>query len=568
MVRSAFIATLVVGAMSVVPLSAQAPPTPPDHYALTNARIVTAPGRVIPNGTVVVRDGRIMAVGAQVPIPAAAIRLDLAGLTVYPGLIDASTSLGLPVAQAGGGGRGGRCAPAAGAQAAPQEVAPERNAADVYAPTEAAVSEMRNAGFTTVGVGFDTGIFPGRVAAVNTGDTRKAVLKTPVAQQIMLGRKRGAYPSTLMGSIAFVKQSFFDTQHSMRVRQAWERTPTGPRPDYRAEVRGLEAAATGMLPVWFEASGRRDVARIIDLAAEIGVKDYVIVGAQEGWLAVNELKGAGKPVIVSLDFPAAAAISGRAFELHVKPISGRDDAGMQADSAAVRLARGNAGALQKAGVAFALSGDGVAAGQVRDRVRMAIDAGLPADEALRALTITPARLLGLEGALGTIETGKIANLVVTQGDIFARDTRVRHVFVDGVRYDVPLPAAAGRQGGAGAGAGAAQPGTVVGDWVAEFDGPAGLMEIALTITQGEGNALTGKIVSQLGDVAMTGEITGGEFVLRGTATPSGMNSMSITLTGRAVGDDLRCTMTPQGMSPVNFTARRHVPRDKSLEVVR
>src|SRR5688572_16869549 len=113
MVRSAFFATLVVGAMSVVPASAQAPPTPPDHYALTNVRIVTAPGRVIPNGTVVVRDGRITAVGPQAAIPATAIRLDLAGMTVYPGLIDAATSLGLPTTQGGGGGgRGGPGGPA------------------------------------------------------------------------------------------------------------------------------------------------------------------------------------------------------------------------------------------------------------------------------------------------------------------------------------------------------------------------------------------------------------------------------------------------------------------------
>ena len=572
MVRTAFIATLLVGAMAVPPVSAQSPPTPPDHYALTNARIVTAPGRVIPNGTVVVRDGRITAVGPQVAIPAAAIRLDLNGLTVYPGLIDPMTTVGMPAVQAGGGrgaGGGGVALPGQPGAAPPprQEVAPERNAADVYEPTEAVLAEVRNAGFTTVGVGFQSGIFPGRVAAVNTGGTRNAVLRTPIAQQVMLGRRQGGYPGTLMGAIAFVKQSFLDSRHETRVRTAWERSPSGPRPEYRAELRGLELAASGAIPVWFDASTQREIDRIITIAAELGVRDYVIVGAQEGWLAIDDLKRAARPVIASLAFPNPGSITGRAFELNVAPVSGRNEAAIQADSAAARAARGNAAALARAGITFALSGEGVPAAQLRDRVRAAIEAGLSADDALRALTITPARLLGLEAALGTIEVGKIANLVVSQGDLFARDARIRHVFVDGVRYDVPAPAPAGRQGGPGGqnsqGNRGAEPPAgaagVVGDWTAEFDGPAGHVEGVLTITAGEGNALTGRLTSDMGNVALTGEMSGNDFILRGTLSPPNMNALSISLTGRRAGEDLRCTFTPQGLAGISFVARR-VPR--------
>src|SRR5688572_19005531 len=302
MVRSAFLATLIMGAVCAAPVFAQAPPTPPDFYALTGARIVTAPGRVIERGTVVIRDGRITAVGASVQVPAGAIPIDLAGHTIYPGLIDAAATFGLPPVTGQDAERGA-------------ELMPARSAADVWTATDANVEAMRNEGFTALGLAFDGGIFPGRVAAVSTGGAaRSPVLRSPVAQQVVLGRRRGGYPGTLMGAIAYVKQSFYDVQYDVRARGAFERASNAPRPDYDAEHRALLPAATGEAPVWFVASTERELGRIPTLATEIGVRNYVIVGAQEGWRAVPALKRALQPVVVSLDWPSAGEITGRAFE--------------------------------------------------------------------------------------------------------------------------------------------------------------------------------------------------------------------------------------------------------------
>ena len=569
MVRSAVLVTLLVGAISAVPARAQAPPAPaqPDHYALTNVRIVAAPGRVIDRGTVVVRNGRIVAAGAQVSVPAAAIRLDLSGHTVYPGLIDVATSLGLPSLQQQGGGQGGGGARPPGAPDAPApEVMPAREAADVFAPTANALAAVRNAGVTTLGLVFDGGIFPGRVSAVNTGESDARVLRAPVAQQIVLGRRRGAYPATLMGAIAFVRQSFYDTQYELRVREAWERQPTGPRPAYATELRGLEAVVTGALPVWFIAQSERDLDRINDLAREIGVRNYTVVGAQEGYRALNEVRAIPQPVIVSLDWPSASQVSGRAFELHIAPVSGRDDAAARADSAVMQQVRGNAAALARAGVSFALSSWGLDnPSMLRDRVRATIEAGLSPDDALRALTITPARLLGLEAALGTVEAGKLANLIVTQGDLFARDARIRHVFVDGVRYDVPAPSQQ-QQRGAQQGQ-REQPAAVTGDWVGELDWPTGAMEFNLNIAA-QGDSLTGRLTSETANVELRGTRTGNEITLNGTFAPPGRTAIAITITGRVTGDELRGTVTPQGMSAINFTARRRTGGAADAEVVR
>ncbi|MBR9989922.1 MAG: amidohydrolase family protein [Gemmatimonadetes bacterium] len=560
MMRSALAATLVVGVVSAVPASAQAPPTPPDHYALTNARIVVAPGRVIERGTVVVRDGRIVAVGERVSVPAAAIQVDASGHNVYAGLIDAASSVGLPsvVRQGGGFGR------AADDEA--QEVMPGREAADVWAPSDNELAQLRAAGVTTLGLAFNGGIFPGRIAAVSTGSTnRSPVLRAGIAQQVLLGRRRGGYPGTLMASIAYVKQSFYDAQHGMRARQAWERQPSGPRPDYSPDTRALEPAVTGALPVWLHGSTERELDNITRVASDLAVRNFTVVGAQEGWRRIDLLRRVGAPVIVSLEFPTANQISGRSFELHVAPVTGEDHAAARADSAAVFEARGNAGALARAGIPIALSSYGMNSPvRLRAHVRAAIDAGLSPDDALRALTVTPARLLGIESVAGTIETGKMANLVVVRGDIFDTDAPIRDVFLEGVRYQIPAPAQ--QQRGASARADAAAP-SVTGEWVGEVDSPTGLMQFSLVI-DGGGENLTGRMSSDMGSIALSGMQSGSDITLSGTWTPPGGTALAVTVTGRITGDDLRGTITAQGMSPFEITARRQTPGAAIQEVSR
>jgi imidazolonepropionase-like amidohydrolase len=568
MMRSAFAATLVV-AVSAVHVSAQAPPTPPDHYALTNARIVTAPGRVIERGTVVMQDGRITAVGAQVSVPASAVRIDAAGHTVYPGLIDVAVSAGLPSYGRQGGPRGGGGGFGGGPRQPGdgEEVMPGREAADVWEPSDADLAALRGAGITAVGLAFNGGIFPGRTAAATTAASGSRVLRPAVAQQVLLGRRRGGYPGTLMASLSFVKQSLYDAQHEMRVRAAWERQPSGTRPEFNADSRALEPVVSGALPVWFHASAERDLDRIIELAGETGIRNYAIVGVQEGWRAEAALRQAARPLAVSLDWPDAGDISGRAFELHVAPMSGPDEAKERADSAAVRQARGNAAALHRAGLQIALTSYGMSSpAQLRRRVRAAIDAGLPADEALRALTVSPARMLGIEGLAGTIETGKLANLVVVRGnDLFAPDAPIRDVFVEGVRYDVP--AETQRQRGREDAQNARGAGTtdIAGQYVGEMDSPHGLVQFTFTLS-GSGDRLRGRLSSEMGDIDLTGSQTGQDFVLTGTWTPPGMTALSVSVTGRVTGDDLRGTFTAQGQAAMEFTARRGDPGTDLEEV--
>lgn len=424
-----------------------------EAYALTNARIVVAPGRVIERGTVVLRDGRIAAVGAQVRVPADAYAMDLSGLTIYPGLIDAASSFALPRVgpPPGAGGPGGGGGAAGGdSESREREIQPARLASDAFAARAADLEALRAVGITTVGLAFDGGVLPGQVAvlSVGSGPASSLVLRAPAAQQAAFGTVRGQYPTTLMGTLAYLRQRFLDAEHHRRVTAAFARDPASVRrPEHSPELQALAPAAARELPVWIAAGRENDLRRALALGRELNL-DYRLLGAQEGYRLAAELAREGRPVLVSLDFPRPDQVTGRAFELHVAPLSGAEAAAAAADSAALREVRANAAALVRAGVPIALVSHGLARpADFRERIREAIAAGLSADEALRALTLTPARVLGLERALGSIEPGKLANLVVVEGDLFAADAPVRHVFVEGTHFEIRTPPARGRSGG-------------------------------------------------------------------------------------------------------------------------
>ncbi len=429
-------------------------------YALTNVRIVTAPGKVIERGTVLTRDGRIVAVGANVTIPATAVKLDLSGHSVYAGLIDAATSIGLPsptramppsadAGAAGRGGGGGRegAPPQAGrgvalgraTAPAPPVVLPELDAdaeaADMFAPTDDELKAFRAGGVTTVGLVFQGGLFPGRVGAALTGmqDGSRLSLRSGVGQDVAFGTKRGGYPGTGIGAVAFIRQAYLDAQYEARVEKAFKAGTPGARPSNDPFRRSLMSAATNEIPSWFVASTEREITRVAEIASELALKSPVVVGSQEGWRAIAAMKRSGATALVSLRWPSPDSTSGRAF---LAVGSGKPGVAPKATAADSTEVKANASALLKAGVPVALASFGGESGVTfRDRIRASIDAGMSADEALRATTVTPAALLGISAAVGTIEVGKLANLVVVSGnDLFASGTPIKHVFVEGRLY--------------------------------------------------------------------------------------------------------------------------------------
>jgi len=416
-------------------------------WALTNARIETVTKGVIEHGTIVVRDGLIQAIGADVVPPADARVLDLNGRTVYPGLIDLISTLGLaaaPAPGARGAGGGGTPATAEGTLAGLQ---PDRMIADDIKPTPADIASLRDGGITAVLVAPARGAFRGLSALVPLRDslTEQAVIRSPVAENLGFEGVQARYPETLLGVIAYERQAFYDAKHQALLLDRYRANPVGmERPAYDEQLAALIPVVKGDLPVFFFAKNENEIRRAVRIGREFGL-ELTVVGATEGFRATDALKATGQPVVVSVDFPKAPEVTGWQYRWTERHAPG-DSA--QADSAARPIIEGNAAALNSAGIRFALSSGGsLHSAEFLANVRKAIKAGLPRDVALEALTIRPAEIAGVAAQLGSIEPGKIANLVVTKGDLFDDHTQIEMIFVDGKQYKpAPEPPAGGGRG--------------------------------------------------------------------------------------------------------------------------
>ena len=422
----------------------------PHIYAIKGAKLVTAVGAPIPSGTLVIRNGVIEAVGADVQPPASAMIIEGAGLTVYPGLIDMGHAAGLetPAAPAG--------------ETRTTEDAERAKRARIFRPDLIAASQVRAdapeltrlawSGITAVLATPPGVVVKGQSALINVvgpvdepqigtvGDYRRGlqIVRTPVALHIEFPTSvtGDGYPASLLGAISFVRQSFLDAQYQQLAGQRYERARTAAgRPNYDPALDALLPALAGRLPVAFEADRAREIERALDMAEEFKL-DPIITSAREADQVVANLRARGARVIYSLNFPTRPRTLAPDADEPIRELRTRANA--------PRVPA----ALARAGVAFAFASDGVR--EQRDFLRNAAKAvkeGLSPEAAVRALTIDAAKIAGAGDRLGSLEKGKIANVIVTDGDLFDEKTRMRYVFVDGRWITIEEPPAEGRRGG-------------------------------------------------------------------------------------------------------------------------
>jgi len=548
-IRSRLIVATLLLFLIVNPLNAQRSAI--DTYAITNARIVTVSGPVIERGTVVVRNGLIAAAGANVTAPSDARVIDGAGLTVYPGLIDAYTNLALPEASASpapaGGGGGGFLAlqqprpPSGPNSTQPAGLQPEVMVEDVIRPVGAEIESWRNTGVTAALTSPRSGIWMGQSALINlSGETpQQMIVRSPVAMHVGFTPLRtGTYPGSLMGVFSTLRQMMLDAQRYRDSMQIYERNPRGTRrPETDRSLAALIPVLDGRMPVVMLANSEREISRALDLAAEFKLK-LIVAGGREADKVADRLVKQNVPVLLSLNLPR------------------RTTAAMpEADPEPLRVlrerveAQQTAGKLAKAGVKFAFqSGSMTNISDLLLNANRTIENGLQPVDAVRAFTIWPAEILGVKDQLGSIEAGKIANLTVTRGDLFGRDSRIAHVFIDGRPVDL-RPAPAG-------GPGQTTRNNLAGTWSVVVNLGQGDRTITLTLQQ-EGERITGAISGPLG----AGEIS------NGSASPGGevrftvpMNveglTKEATFTGTLANNQIRGNVAIVGSAPGAFTATR------------
>ncbi|OYW08187.1 MAG: hypothetical protein B7X34_09170 [Acidobacteriia bacterium 12-62-4] len=409
--------------------------------AIRGAGIHPANAPAIPSGTIVLRNGLIEAVGPNVPIPAEAFVIEGAGLQVYPGLIDALSTWGLPTGPA-------RPAPAAAPGPTPATPAaleqriqtlddggPEERpsnaswvrAADLLDPKLATLTAARNAGYTTA-IGFPgTNVFAGQGSAYNVAGTRarQMVVEDAVGQMITLPVRGfgGGFPGSLMGIISYVRQIYADADHYKASQALYSKDPRGlPRPPYDRALDGVIASPRLLLP----ASRLVEIDRMVRFGQELK-QPLVLYGGAESFRGAVLLAAAKVPMLINLRWPEAERDADPFVKDPLRVLETRD------------LAPTGPAALAKAGVKFAFYSGGVERpADLRKAIKKAVDAGLSKEEALKALTLYPAQIFGLDNRIGSLEAGKIANLTVIDGDLFDDRAKLKFTIIDGVKYE-PAP---------------------------------------------------------------------------------------------------------------------------------
>ena len=401
--------------------TAQQGVTPPRGvFAIRNARIVTVSGPDIENGTVVIRDGKIEAVGAAVNVPAGAQTIDARGLSVYPGMIDAGTNMGLVEVPQGANGTVDL-----------SEVGdfnPNAKAIIAVNPHSAHIAVTRVEGVTNTVTAPTGGLISGQAALINLlGTAPKEMAVIPQAALVINyprigGGGGGGFggfqqpPTNLSETLEAnarqldqIRKMLRDAEAYGRSQDAYAKDRSLPRPDQNVVLQSLVPYVRGEQPVIFRAEREAEIRGAIRFAEEMKLKP-IILGGNDAWKVASLLKEKNVPVILTGVFSLPAREDDPYDTLYENPAK-----------------------LQQAGVLFAIS-TGDSGPEVRNLPQyagMAAAYGLSKTDALKAVTLNPARIMNASDRLGSIEAGKIANLVVTDGDLLEIRTRIRYLFIDG-----------------------------------------------------------------------------------------------------------------------------------------
>ncbi len=388
-------------------------------YAFTNATIVKDAQTTINNATLIIKMGKIVAVGNGISIPADAIVTDCAGKFIYPSFIDLFSDYGVtaPARNAGVFNFG---APAQlnsntkGAFGWNQAIKSETNAAVLYNADDAKAKALRENGFGVVLTHQKDGIARGTGSVVDLSDRKEnlTMIKEKAASfySFNKGTSTQGYPSSLMGSIALLRQTFLDGQ--------WYKN----KPATEGTNLSLQAWNNNlMLPQIFEASDKWNDVRADRIGDEFGVQ-FIIKAGQNEYQRIDDIKNTKASFILPLNFPVAIDVEDNNDARFVS----------LADLKQWEMAPTNPSAFEKNKINFCItSADLKDTKQFLPNLRKAIQYGLSEKAALDALTKNPAQLLNMYSEAGSIEAGKLANFIITSGPVFAEKSTILQNWIQG-----------------------------------------------------------------------------------------------------------------------------------------
>ena len=523
-------------------------------YAITNATVFKAPGDPGSKATILIKDGVILGVGNSLSLPKEAKIIAGDSLFVYPGFIDGAGTMGIvkpkdverpkdfvssnPTDEIAG-------------------ITPWRSATDMYTAASTQVDDWRKAGFTLSQVVPDGGMLPGKTALVLLGDGKaNNFLKLNAALAANYRSSRGMYPATLAGVMAKFRDIYQNTILVLEHERLFTFTAGVKRPQATPTQTAMMPVVQKQLPVLFSASSELEIRRALALQKELGFK-LILTGLENYESVIGAIKASGTPVLIKLQVPDDKSIKAQKAEGVTESTKAQYARVKESYDKALK----QAAQLEKAGILFGFSTADAKAADVQKNLKAMLDNGLSQKAAMAALTTNPAAILGVSGMVGTLEKGKLANLVLTTDTLFKEEAQIKHVIADGYVFDYEVKKKAVKTEAATAKPEAASNAvTVEGVWEYTSETPAGSSggEITLKRENGVlGGSITyddptgsGKASAPIKNTSINGKALSFEFDVA-----AGGMSLTVTISGEINGKSMEGSLSvPQmGSFPVKAT---------------
>ncbi|ERM81581.1 hypothetical protein P872_20050 [Rhodonellum psychrophilum GCM71 = DSM 17998] len=485
---------ILVLCTSLSPLIAQSDPTGEKRvtgtYAITNATITTAPGKSMAGATILIKDGLIHAVGTNLSLPAETQLIKADSLFIYPGFIDGASNSGITKPND----------PQKGENFNPSDpsdelagITPWRQVMDHFDPKSNQIADWRKTGFTIAQLIPDGGMLTGKSAIVVFGNSKSSnVLAQNTGLYAKFRGSRGTYPATTLGVMAKFRDLYKNAELSAQHARIFASAAGLTRPEINKTYEAFYPVLDKNIPILFEVADDLEIRRALSLQKELGFR-MVLVGVTDVDRVIDEIKGSDTKILLSLNLPDDKAFKDKK-DNESEDIKSRLDRVKAAHQNALK----QAGILEKAGVKFGFITLGAKSGDMMKNIRLMVANGLSEDAALAALTINNAEILNIQKFTGTLEKGKLANLIISTKPIFAEEAEVKYVMADGYLFDYDLKA---KNKGNG----------IEGVWEYTSETPAG--------------SSGGTIEIKKGDAGYTGTITYDDPAGTGKAS-TGMNSIT------------------------------------------
>ncbi len=550
LLKASVLGLLVFGWISTNSLLAQSDPTGKkpitSTYAITNATVFAVPGKSGTKATVLIKDGIILGVGSNLNLPKEAKVIPGDSLFIYPGFIDGGSEAGITAPK-------DPERPKNFVSSNPPDefagITPWRSAVDQYSAEDSKVEDFRKAGFTVAQILPDGGMISGKAAVVVFGSEYSTnVFKTNTALVSSFRGSRGMYPGTAVGVMAKFRDVYQNTKLTQKRGEQFQTVSGVPRPEMTPTYTAMMDVINGQVPVMYTAPSELEIRRAISLQKELGFK-LILTGLDDYANVIDVIKASNVPVLISLEIPDDKAIKAQKEDVS-EDVKAQYSRVKEAYDNAIK----QAGMLEDAGIPFAFTTAGTKAGDVMKTLKTMIENGLSEEAALAALTTNAANILGMSRLAGTIEKGKMANLVISSDSLFAEGSQIKHVVVDGYIFDYETkPKKKADKEGEGT------PAKIDGAWDYVTESPAGssggVFEIAkegsgfkgsITLDDPSGS---GKIKSDLKDINVNGSSM--SFVFDVAA--GGMNIV-VTVSGQVEGENFDGTMSVDQFGSFPFSA--------------